>query len=214
MCIYTSPGICKIRQPFEMNDSNSKSRDNNPGKRCNEAAAAANNDGSSSSNTFSCIGGGFEDDGMKISASATSHRSLRSDNKNETDDPPFSSSGFHTAIDLKPPAKETPSTAAAAIDDDYPSTKARLDTEQDDKKVSSTARGRPLQRNHEIDNIGFPSSTAFDNGFVPLKVIHVPNNKNHYNNNNNISATGAAITTAASSSSNAASFDAIILTPQ
>lgn len=180
-----------------MDDSDSNNSRDGPGKRCNVAAANG-----SSINNNSYIGGAVKDGGVKMS-SAASYGS-RGDNNNEIEannHAPFSSSGFRSNIDLKPPAKQsTPATAAAAMNG-HPSTTARLDTKEDDRKISSTTRGRPLQRNQDIDNIGLTSPTTSDNGFVPLKVIHVPNNKNHYNNT-------TAMAAASSSSNTGASFDA------
>ena len=162
-------------------DSNSR---DSRGKRRNNEAAAAHDSSSNNNNESSYNVGVVKDDGLKMSASAAAYESREGDNNNEieanNDDAPFSS-GFHSTVDLKPPAKQMDDQRGRQ--DDYnPSPAARSDTEDEDRKISSTfatqhpssttQRGRsPLQRNQDID-VGFPS-TASDNGFVPLKVIHV-----------------------------------------
>ena len=80
------------------------------------------------------------------------------------------------------------------LDDGYYLTEEAVTSEtykeDEDRKLSSSllhthqhqsatpTRGRPLRRDHDINNIGLHVPTP-DNGFVPLKVIHVPNKRRH-----------------------------------
>ena len=175
-------------------DSDSNSRDDNPGKIGANDPSAVKNTSIDNNNAAYIHNGDIEDDDVKMPSAAPYYGS-RSDNNEANSNIASSSSAFRSVTDSKPPTKLSPPVAAMQGDGYYPSTAARLDTnkdDDDDRKMPSiqhqqhpsatttTTRGRPLQRNQHIEpTTRFPSTTS-DNGFVPLKVIHVPNKHHPY----------------------------------
>eukprot|EP00986_Skeletonema_menzelii_P012892 scaffold7287_cov138-Skeletonema_menzelii.AAC.1 len=171
-------------------DSDSTSRDDNPGKRFDEAA----NDGAinhtavdiDDNNSLFIDDGVIDDAKMPASAAARYHGS-RHDNNCDEANAPFGNVLQRSTKDSTPPTEINARGIQENQNGYYPSSARLEDTNaEEDRKMPSIqhssatkARGRPLQRNHDIETIAFQSTTTSDNGFVPLKVIHVPN-KHHY----------------------------------
>lgn len=146
-------------------------------------------------------GSSNDDKDRKIASSSLSATAASgvNDAANNNDINVMIGNGFHSVVGLKPPAAvqsisaaATKTTAAAAIMKD--------DNREEEKQSSSPIRGRQLHRkNHQDDNNNIIRSPSAENGFVPLKVIHVPNKittttnaPSSSNNNSRIDATKRA----------------------